>query len=146
MNKVNRYLKVILIIMAVLGFSGCNNMNASMDNIKYGKLYTMLEALDNAAQNCTDETARLRAVEWIVIGYHDLDNSRSYMDKRSHQYQSTRSLMRSLSTISSRRISNVEKLCHNIEVAGQITREYLTSLDKPELIADETIELAVVQY
>lgn len=110
--------------------SGCNTMMSSLDNVKYGKLYTMQESLELAAKECNAQN-RTNALNWALIGYQDLDNSRDYLEKGSQEYHEVRNLMRNLSMISSRRISDTQKLCSNIAIVSSISKSFLASLNTP---------------
>ena len=137
-------LSKLLIIMTVVVLStGCNTMTSSLDSVKYGKLYTMQEVLSEAINNCTDKAARTRALEWAVIGYNDLENSRQFMERTSEKYKSTRAMMRTLAQVSSRRIDNSEKLCEKLDVIAKANQNYLASID---MMSDEMIVLAAVRY
>lgn len=139
MINTKQLLKIAIILTLGIVATGCNSLSVSLADVKYGKLYTMQEALDEAANNCADKSARIRALNWATIGYNDLDNSRDYLDKKSSKYGATRALMRDLSLISSRRTHDIEKLCKNFKLVAAVSHNFLANIDnttqQPVLIA-----------
>jgi len=122
------FIKIIGLISTIILMSGCNTMMSSLDTIKYGKLYTMQESFEIAAHDCNSQN-RTNALNWAMIGYQDLNNSRDYLEKNSQEYRDVRNLMRDLSTIASRRIDDTEKLCSNIAIISNASKHFLASLD-----------------
>ena len=146
MNNLASLSKLLVVVAIVVMATGCNSMVSSIDGMKYGKLYIMQEVMDEAISNCHDPDARMRAVEWAVIGYNDLENSRSYMERRSDKYTKTRLMMRTLSQVSSRRNLDAEQLCSRIKQASDANRHYLANIEAVETIKDETVALVAVKY
>lgn len=146
MNNAASLTKLLIVLAIVAMTTGCNTMVASVDSMKYGKLYTMQEVLDEAVNNCEDVTARNRALEWAVIGYGDLEKSRTFMERTSQKYAKTRLMMRSLSQLSSRRVVSTEQMCEKIQVVAEASRHYLATIDQVELIEDGAVVIAAVKY
>ncbi len=136
-------IKLLAVLAVAIMATGCNTMATSAQSMKYGKLYAMQAAFDDAVKNCADKETRIRALNWAVIGYNDLNDSRSYMDKRSQKYIETRALMRSVSTISSRRATNTEKMCSKIGLVASVSRDYLSNI---ESMSDEVIMISSIKY
>ncbi len=131
MTSIAPLAKLVALIAIIITASGCNTMTSSLDNIKYGKLYTMQQSLQVASAECT-EVNRQNALNWAVIGYQDLDQSRNYIDRNSQEYQEVRAMMRNLSVLSSRRNNDANKLCHNISIVAGLTKDFLAGLNQPE--------------
>ena len=146
MNNLASLSKLLIVVAIAVMATGCNSMVSSIDGMKYGKLYTMQEVMDETVSNCQDSSARMRAVEWAVIGYNDLENSRSYMERSSEKYTKTRLMMRTLSQVSSRRNFDAEQLCSRIKLAAEESRHYLANIDAVEIIKEEVITLAAVKH
>ena len=145
MSNTATLIKAVTVLTITLLATGCNTMSVNMNSIKYGQLYTMQEALEEAATDCHNQNTLTRAMNWVVIGYNDLENSRKHMDKRSVKYAETRSMMQTLSPISARRVDS-NKLCKQMARAAKQSQHYLANIDNETLISEQPIMLAIVQY
>lgn len=124
-------LKVFGLMAAIAVTTGCSTtMSSSFDSFKYGKLYAMSDAINEAiATQCEDSSVRTNVLNWVVIGYNDLSESRKYMEKGTDEYARVKNLMDYLSVVGSRRTQNHDVLCQRIEQVAEATQLFLSELN-----------------
>ncbi len=128
MNTVTAF-KTIAISALLAIATGCSTMNTSMKEFGYGKLYAMQDALQLATENCSDETTRQRAMNWVVIGIQDLTASTEFMPADSEAKLYTRTLISELSLVTSRRNKTEAVACANLAIAYNATRSYMVAMN-----------------
>jgi hypothetical protein len=131
-------IKILGLSLLMVVMTGCSSMSASFDSFKYGKLYAMQDALNQALMNsCTDKEVVARAINWVAIGYSDLDESRKFTSFESEEHGHIKNLMSSLSLVTSRRNHDSDALCGRMTQVAKVTREYLAKVtsDKQVIVA-----------
>lgn len=115
-------LLALLGIGSILLVSSCTSMKSEL---KDGTLFSMQDALIAAEKNCTNSNLRIKALDWSIRGVKDLEHRQRFLRQDSDEYYEVRDMLRTLSSITQRRVSNQRTLCDKISSARRATDEFI---------------------
>ncbi|OGT19533.1 MAG: hypothetical protein A2V90_01310 [Gammaproteobacteria bacterium RBG_16_57_12] len=138
MNNTRRNIIGFALITLIMLFNtGCSALSNSalINELRFGKLIAANNALRDAATNCADQDARLRASIWAKTAINDIRAQGTYFKKESPEYIQAVGLINNLALVN-RSTATPEQSCKQLRKTYKMTNEYIALLSNtPVLIA-----------
>lgn len=117
-----------IIIFTILLCSGCASMEASLSpEFRYGQLYGLKEALNNAASQCDSSDAAFTAHYWATTTAHSLKMHAGYLKAGSPQRAQSDELVGQLYALRPANLESAQR-CSHFAQAYQTTDRLISLL------------------
>ena len=126
MNKLSKRITLSLAALAVTVLTGCSNLNTVIpDEVKYGQLYSLNDALYMAKQSCDNEDSLFLVKHWAMIVHPSLTDHLDYIEENKQAHFQGKRLVKQLGYLSG---NYGEPSCANIAEAGRTTSKLIAAL------------------